>query len=289
MAITAPPTITALPAAPDPNDRATFNSRAYPWSVAQATLATEVGAVASNVFNNATEAQTQAATATTQAGTATTQAVVATTKASEAVASALSAINAPGTNATSTTSLSVGTGSKSLAIQVGKSLVVGMSVVIACTTAPANRIIGTITNYNSGTGALDVDATYFEGSGTFSTWTISLTAVAAYVAIPQNSQSTNYTLLASDAGKHILHPSADTAARTYTIPANVLVPYSIGTAITFVNQAYAGILTISVGGTDVMRLAGPGTTGSRFLAANGVATAIKITATEWIISGTWLT
>jgi len=38
-----------------------------------------------------------------------------------------------------------------------------------------------------------------------------------------------------------------------------------------------------------MRLAGAGTTGNRTLAANGVATAIKITSTEWIISGTGLT
>jgi hypothetical protein len=38
-----------------------------------------------------------------------------------------------------------------------------------------------------------------------------------------------------------------------------------------------------------MRLAGAGTTGSRTLAANGVATAIKLTATEWIISGVGLT
>jgi hypothetical protein len=38
-----------------------------------------------------------------------------------------------------------------------------------------------------------------------------------------------------------------------------------------------------------MRLAGAGTTGSRTLAANGIATAIKLTSTEWIISGTGLT
>lgn len=56
MAATAPPVITALPAPPDPNDRSTFNARAYPWSVAQQTLATEVGAVAANVYANAEEA-----------------------------------------------------------------------------------------------------------------------------------------------------------------------------------------------------------------------------------------
>ena len=49
-----------------------------------------------------------------------------------------------------------------------------------------------------------------------------------------------------------------------------------------------GVVTIAIT-TDTMRLAGAGTTGSRTLARNGVATAIKITATEWIISGTGLT
>jgi hypothetical protein len=106
--------------------------------------------------------------------------------------------------------------------------------------------------------------------------------------IPQNSQSAAYTAVIGDAGKHILHPSADTTARTFTIPANGSVAYPIGTAITFVNQNGAGTVTIAIT-TDTMRLAGAGTTGSRTLAANGVATAIKITSTEWIISGTGLT
>jgi hypothetical protein len=109
-----------------------------------------------------------------------------------------------------------------------------------------------------------------------------------YLNIPQNSQSAAYTLVLSDSGKHILHPSADTTARTFTIPANSSVAYPVGTAITFVNQASAGVVTIAIT-TDTMRLAGTGTTGSRTLAANGVATAIKLTNTEWIISGTGLT
>lgn len=102
MAATAPPVITALPAPPDPNDRSTFNARAYPWSVAQQTLATEVGAVASNVYANAQEAATQANLATTngaaqvtlaadQVTLATNQAGIATTKAGEASTSATDA------------------------------------------------------------------------------------------------------------------------------------------------------------------------------------------------------
>lgn len=110
----------------------------------------------------------------------------------------------------------------------------------------------------------------------------------ALLEIPQNSRSAAYTLVLTDSGKHILHPSADTVARTFTIPASSSVAYPIGTALTFVNQNAGGVVTIAIT-TDTMRLAGPGTTGSRTLAANGIATAIKLTATEWIISGTGLT
>lgn len=109
-----------------------------------------------------------------------------------------------------------------------------------------------------------------------------------YLNIPQNSKSAAYTLVLTDSGKHIFHPSADTTARTFTIPANSSVAFPIGTAITFINQNGAGVITIAIT-TDTMRLAGAGTTGSRTLAANGVATAIKVTSTEWIISGTGLT
>lgn len=109
-----------------------------------------------------------------------------------------------------------------------------------------------------------------------------------YLSIPQNSQSTAYTCVLADSGKHILHPSADTTARTFTIPANASVAYPVGTAITFINQNAAGVVTIAIT-TDTMRLAGAGTTGSRTLAANGIATAIKLTSTEWMISGTGLT
>jgi hypothetical protein len=109
-----------------------------------------------------------------------------------------------------------------------------------------------------------------------------------YLNIPQNSQSAAYTLVLADAGKQIFHPSADTTARTFTIPANGSVAFPVGTAVTFINQNGAGVVTIAIT-TDTMRLAGAGTTGSRTLAANGVATAIKVTSTEWIISGTGLT
>lgn len=107
-----------------------------------------------------------------------------------------------------------------------------------------------------------------------------------YLDVPQNSQSAAYTAVLADSGKHIFHPASDNNARTFTIPANSSVPYPVGTVLTFVNRINTVTIAIT---SDTMYLAGAGTTGSRTLAANGVATAIKIASTEWIISGTGLT
>ena len=60
---TTPPSIAALPAAPDPTNRATFNTLAYPWSAALPTFGTEVSAVATNVKANADEAAASAVSA----------------------------------------------------------------------------------------------------------------------------------------------------------------------------------------------------------------------------------
>jgi hypothetical protein len=104
--------------------------------------------------------------------------------------------------------------------------------------------------------------------------------------VAQNSQSTAYTLVAEDAGKHILHPASDNNARTFTIPANGSVAYPVGTVLTFINLINTVTIAIT---TDTMTLANTATTGSRTLAVNGIATAIKVSSTSWIISGTGLT
>lgn len=102
------------------------------------------------------------------------------------------------------------------------------------------------------------------------------------------SKSAAYGFVLTDANNWFLHPSADTTARTWTIPANSSVAYPVGTTLNFVNQASAGTLSIAIT-TDTMRLASSGSTGTRTLAANGIATAMKLTSTEWLIFGTALT
>jgi hypothetical protein len=104
-------------------------------------------------------------------------------------------------------------------------------------------------------------------------------------SIQQNSQSAAYTAVFRDANKQLLHPSSDNNPRTFTIPANSAVPYKIGTTLMFVNKA--NTLTIAIT-SDTLTLAESGSTGSRTLTANGVATAVKIATTEWLISGVGL-
>ena len=98
----------------------------------------------------------------------------------------------------------------------------------------------------------------------------------------QNVQNGDYTLVLSDAPKHIYKASGG-AGETITIPANASVAFPIGTAIPIVNQG-GGILSIAIT-TDVMQLEGAGTTGTRTLADDGIATILKVTATLWMISG----
>lgn len=74
---TSPPSITTLPAAPDPSNRSTFNSLAYPWSAALPTFGTEVSAVAVNVKANADEAAAQVTLAADQVALAADQVALA--------------------------------------------------------------------------------------------------------------------------------------------------------------------------------------------------------------------
>lgn len=101
-----------------------------------------------------------------------------------------------------------------------------------------------------------------------------------------NSQSAAYTTLIGDRNKTIWHPTADNNARTFTIDSNANVPYPVGTLITFINEINTVTIAIT---TDTLVLSPGGTTGSRTLAANGIAIARKVSAARWYISGSGLT
>jgi hypothetical protein len=123
-------------------------------------------------------------------------------------------------------------------------------------------------------------------SGTLSGCTVDGTDAVGFRNTPVNSQSADYTLVLADSGKTIFHPVADDNARIFTIPANSSVAYPVGTVISFVNLQNTVTIAIT---TDTMYLANDGDTGSRTLAEYGMASAMKVASTTWIISGSGLT
>lgn len=241
MTQTTPPSITPSPAAPDRADRNTFSSRATAWSDWLKTHGVpEIAAVATNVYDNAVDAYNNATSAASDAGTATTQAGYAYGSAQAAASSAASAASAPGTSATSTTSLTVAAGAQSLTIQAGKSLAVGMSVAIARTSdAAAIRMYGTVTSYDAGTGALAVNVTNVDGSGTYADWTVSLSAA----------------VVGSDLGKRVLQVKVIDDATTLTTgdgKVQVCIPGELdGYKLT---RAEAYVTTVSSSGTPTIQI-----------------------------------
>lgn len=104
--------------------------------------------------------------------------------------SALLALSLSGTSVTSNT---IETGSKSFTVQTSKGFAAGQSIVIARTSASTNRMFCVVTSYNSGTGALVVTSQAFEGTGTFTDWTISptLNAVLTAAQVPDGLITTD--------------------------------------------------------------------------------------------------
>jgi len=123
-------------------------------------------------------------------------------------------------------------------------------------------------------------------TATLTNSTVDGTDAVGFRNIPISSKSAAYTTVLADSGKVIFHPSTDANARTFTIDSNANVAYALGTAITFINMT-SQVVTIAIT-TDTMYLSSAGTTGSRSLAQYGSATAIKMTSTTWLISGSGL-
>jgi hypothetical protein len=150
-------------------------------------------------------------------------------------------------------------------------------------TVVGNRISTTVTNANleiecNGSGGVVIN-TLAEAT------TASTARSAGYLGIPASTVSTTATLTIADAGEHIY---VTTNTQTITIPANASVAYPIGTTLTFIAGPSATTVTIAIT-SDTLRLAGGTSTGTRTLAANGMATAVKVASTTWYINGTGLT
>lgn len=124
---------------------------------------------------------------------------------------------------------------------------------------------------NTDITALDQDVT-ITATGTIAADSL------GFRGLPQNAQTGAYTLALADAGKHISNTTGG-----FVIPANGSVAFPVGTAIVLFNNSGSN-QTISIT-TDTLRQAGTTNTGSRTLAAYGLATCVKVASTTWVVSG----
>lgn len=98
--------------------------------------------------------------------------------------------------------------------------------------------------------------------------------------IPQNSQTSSYTLVIGDNGKHI-----NTTTGGVTVPSGV---FSAGNVVSIYNDSSSD-QTITQAASVTLRLAGTATTGNRTLAQYGLVTVLCVASNEFVISGAGLT
>lgn len=125
------------------------------------------------------------------------------------------------TTATSTTSLAIGTGSKSITTQTGKAWATGSWLYIVSAASVANYMQGQITAYDVVTGALAVNVSVASGSGTLASWVIGLavpTTASANLSggaagtIPyQSAPGVTAQLAAGPAGNRVLQENGASA------------------------------------------------------------------------------
>jgi hypothetical protein len=104
-----------------------------------------------------------------------------------------------------------------------------------------------------------------------------------YLGAPLNAQNGNYTLALTDIGKRIY--SKNTGAQAITIPANATVAFPVDdTMIPIVNRGTTALTIVPAGGVTLERAGTTSDTGTRTLAAKGVAFLQKVETNIWMIS-----
>lgn len=274
--------ITLLPDPPSRANPSDFANKADSFLGALPTFAVEANTLATDVNLKQTQAaaSTVAADASADAAAlsetnAAVSAVAADASADAAALSATSAINAPGTTATSTTSLTIGTGSKTFTIQTGKAYSVGQTVVVANTVTPTNQMTGVITDHNSGTGSITVDVQAVSGAGTFASWSVGMSTISGVITV--NGQAGHISNLATLSGTEILSNKTlvDSSVRstvnvittnttavvghTYILTANLVLnlPATLVAGDMFSVQNSSGLVSCVIGrnGHNIMSLA----------------------------------
>lgn len=236
MARTTPPGIDPVPTpAPQRGDRNTFSSRVDAFIRWIVTAVMQFQAVATNVYNNAVDAFSSA----TSAGDSAASALISATSADR---DAQTATMAPGTSATSTTSLVLGLGSKTFTLaQTGKLFKKGNTVTVATSATGNNWMSGPITAFDSGTGVMTINATNFTGSGTFADWVVSLSGAAGLTGVVNellaSSIASAATVNLTNATGNLVHITGTTTISAFTLTPGAERSVIFDGALTLTNSA----------------------------------------------------
>jgi hypothetical protein len=193
-----------------------------------------------------------------------------------AAQSAASAVNAPGTSGTSTTSMTIATGAQAPVTQTGKNFQQGQWVTLTRTSDATKWMVGTVSSYTSGDGTMSVNVVATNGTGTFTDWTIALsapsilsasTAAQIYAGLLNTTALTPASLFAAAAPVAL----ADAATITPNFNAGFNFTLTLGGNRTLANPTglkagQSGVIIVSQDGTGNRALA----VGSYFKFANGV-------------------
>ena len=190
-------------------------------------------------------------------------------------------------SASSTTSVAIGTGSKSFTVETGKRFVAGTFLTIADSAAPTtNYLYGQVTSYNSLTGALVFDSQRVGGSGTKTSWLISLSG-------PQGEGGDTLPAFAGNGLKFLQLNAGETAAQWADIDSYVQLAASYTLTSTtssqkLFNHTAAGALTLALGvhafELQAVISSMSATSGNAVIDLKGAGTAV-IGATCWHSTG----
>jgi hypothetical protein len=137
------------------------------------------------------------------------------------------------------------------------------------------------------TGSLEVQQDIiFNGSGLHGSGSSFPNTEIGYKTIPQIITNTSTTIdVEGSSGAH--HYKTTSSAISITIPNDTASP--IGTAITIINDAATGNITLTQGAGVTLQLGGTLTTGNRTIGPGGFVTVLKVNTNKWIVSGIGVT
>jgi hypothetical protein len=160
-----------------------------------------------------------------------------------------------------------------VALQAPSSISSNYTLTLPAADGTSNQALTT-----NGSGALSW-ASYLPLAGGTLSGSVTFASGQTYPQIPANSQTSAYSLVVGDAGKHI---SITTGG--VTVPSGV---FAIGDAVSIYNNS-GSTQTITQGGSVTLRQAGTGNTGNRTLAQYGVVTILCVASNTFAITGAGL-